>query len=148
MAKILVVDDDQDILNITRAAFEIAGHEVLGMVDSRSATNQIFSYQPDAIVLDLMMPHISGWDLLGIIRRSEPRTSRIPIVIISGLTDVDNRVKGLRQGADDYLPKPFNPRELIARIKALLRRVQLDTTSSDNKLDIQINNIQIRPKSR
>lgn len=152
MAKILVIDDDQDILNITRAAFGIAGHQVIGIADSRTATDQIFSYQPDAIVLDLLMPHLSGWDLLESIRSSEPRTSRVPIVIISGLTDVDNRVKGLRQGADDYLPKPFDPKELIVRVEVLIQRREETTgglhgSLADNPLVEVIHGLEQNRKS-
>jgi DNA-binding response OmpR family regulator len=152
MARIIVIDDDPDILNITRASFEIAGHEVMGVADSRVATDQLFAYQPDAVVLDLMMPHLSGWDLLEIIRGSEPRSSRVPIVIISALADVDNRVKGLRQGADDYLSKPFDPKELIVRVEVLIQRREessggLHGSLADNPLVEVIHGLEQNRKS-
>lgn len=152
MPRILVIDDDQDILNVTRAAFEIAGHEVLSVSDPRTAMDQLFAYQPDAVVLDLMMPHVSGWDLLEMIRGSEPRSSRVPLVIISALGDVDSRVKGLRQGADDYLPKPFDPKELIVRVEVLIQRREetrggLQGSLADNPLVEVIHGLEQNRKS-
>jgi DNA-binding response OmpR family regulator len=118
--RILVVEDELKILQIIRAYLEKEGYEVSSATDGEAALSIFRSFQPDLIVLDRMLPKISG-DLLCTRFRQE---SDIPIIILSARSTEDDRVFGLQIGADDYLTKPFSPRELVARIQALLRRCQ------------------------
>ncbi len=128
MTKILICEDEASILNIERAYLEKAGFEVLTAMDGPSGLHLFESQQPDLIVLDLMLPGLSGEELLKEVRRS----SSCPVIIVSAKTDVNHRIGNLREGADDYLTKPFSARELVERVKAILRR-------SDKAADKQAN---------
>ena len=125
MPNILLVDDDPDILRILTAAFESAGHEVRATVDPVEVAPLLVQRQFDAVVLDVMMPRLSGWDLLEDLRR-DPRTERLPVLMLSAIGDSPNRVRGIRMGADDFLTKPFHPEEILARIEGLLERRRKD----------------------
>jgi DNA-binding response OmpR family regulator len=119
MSQILVVDDDSDILRILTATLEWAGHSVRATLDPDEVQPLLAGQRFDLMILDVMMPRRSGWEILEELR-SEPRTPRLPVVMLSAIGDAANRVRGLRLGADDFLAKPFNPEELIARIEGLL----------------------------
>jgi CheY-like chemotaxis protein len=121
MAKLLLIDDDPDILGLVRFLFETSGHQVFSTLDPRQAFELAATTLPDAIVLDVMMPGISGWEVLERLRADE-RTRALPVVMLSAIGDSSNRTKGLRLGADDFLPKPFSPEELLARVEALVAR--------------------------
>lgn len=125
MPNILLVDDDPDILRILTAAFESAGHEVRATVDPVEVAPLLIQRRFDAVVLDVMMPRLSGWDLLEDLRR-DPRTERLPVLMLSAIGDSSNRVRGIRLGADDFLAKPFHPEEILARIEGLLERRRKD----------------------
>jgi len=115
---VLVVDDDGHIRDVVRFALEQAGHEVLEAADGAEA-RQRFTEQPcDLIVLDIIMPEQDGLDVCRHIRAR----SQVPIIFLSSRDEELDRVLGLELGADDYLTKPFSPRELVARVKAVLRR--------------------------
>ncbi len=118
MAKVLIVDDDPDILFVVASALEASGHDVETLLDP-GAVNALASTQPfDAIVLDVMMPGLSGYDVLHLLR-SEPSLARIPVLFLSAQADSQHRIRGLREGADDFLSKPFIPDELVLRIERL-----------------------------
>ena len=121
MAKILLIDDDADILAVLRANFETHGHRVVSTLDPRSAVHLAQHTPADAVVLDLMMPGITGWDVLDLLRKNA-ETQNVPVVILSACADVSERVRGLRSGADDFVVKPFNPEELVARVEGLISR--------------------------
>jgi DNA-binding response OmpR family regulator len=121
MAKLLLIDDDPDILGLVRFLFETSGHQVSSTLDPRQAFELATTTLPDAIVLDVMMPGISGWEVLERLRADE-RTRALPVIMLSAIGDSSNRTKGLRLGADDFLPKPFSPEELLARVEALIAR--------------------------
>ena len=118
--RILVVDDEVRILNFLKSKLKAAGYETLTTSNGREALEQVQIKEPDLIVLDVVMPVMSGLETL-----KELRTfSKVPVIILSAKgADID-KIKGLGLGADDYLPKPFNPDELVARIKAVLRRLE------------------------
>ncbi len=119
MARLLVVDDDSHIRDVMRFALEQAGHEIVEAGDGAAAL-RLFRSQPfDMAVLDILMPEDDGLHLCRTIRE----TSRLPIIFVSSRDDELDRVLGLELGADDYLTKPFSPRELVARVAAILRRV-------------------------
>ncbi|MCB1054986.1 MAG: protein kinase [Acidobacteria bacterium] len=124
MATILVVDDDPAILLVIEAALQKAGHRVLGYTDPERAAQAAERTAVDAAILDIMMPGRSGYDLLGALR-SDPRTQLLPVLFLSSLDSAPERVRGLREGADDYLGKPFDPEELSLRLDRLLVRSRL-----------------------
>lgn len=127
MAKILVVDDDAHIRDVVRFALERAGHDVSEASDGRGALQRFEAAAPDLIVLDILMPEVDGLEVCREIRR----TSEVPILFLSSRDEELDRVLGLEMGADDYVTKPFSPRELVARTKGILRRAQR-TVSSDS----------------
>jgi len=121
MAHILLVDDDPDILSILSAVFESAGHRVLATSDPLAVGDLAREHWLDAVILDVMMPRRSGWEVLEELR-SEPRSQRLPVLMLSAIGDAANRVRGIRLGADDFLAKPFHPEEVLARVEALVGR--------------------------
>ncbi|MDP2931061.1 MAG: response regulator transcription factor [Chloroflexota bacterium] len=127
--KILVVDDEQKIVSTVRAYLEREGYHVLEANDGRQALEISQQEQPDLIVLDLMLPEIDGLEVCRQIRRS----SDVPIIMLTARQEDADKLIGLELGADDYVTKPFSPRELVARVKVVLRRarpVQTHTTPS------------------
>jgi DNA-binding response OmpR family regulator len=118
--KMLVVDDEERILNFLRTKLKSSGYDVVTASSGTEALEQAQAQEPDLMVLDVLMPRLSGYDTLKELRRF----SSVPVIILSARgTDAD-RIKGLSLGADDYLPKPFNPDELVARIEAMRRRLE------------------------
>lgn len=117
---ILIVDDEERIVNFLRAKLKVSGYDVLVATDGAEALEQYQTHEPDLVVLDLVMPKMDGFEVLKELRSF----SSVPVIILSAKrTDVD-KIKGLHLGADDYLPKPFNPDELLARIEAVKRRLE------------------------
>lgn len=121
MAKILIIDDDSHILTILEVTFLAAGHEVLAAESIKRARAQLGDPDIEAVVLDVQLPDGTGWDLVQSIR-GDARTEHLPVIMLSALTEVNNRVRGLRTGADDYMSKPFHPEEMLARVEALIAR--------------------------
>ena len=118
--RILVTDDDRAIRESVARALELEGYEVRTASDGVQALEAVATWGPDAVVLDVMMPTLDG---LGVCRSLRNRGDRTPVLILTARTEVSDRVAGLDAGADDYLPKPFALDELLARVRALLRRV-------------------------
>jgi DNA-binding response OmpR family regulator len=118
--KILVVDDEQEIAGIIRAYLERDGYQVILAHDGRNALQLVRRESPDLMVLDLMLPLISGWDVC----RSVRKESNLPIIMLTARDEVSDKIVGLELGADDYVTKPFDPKELVSRVKAVLRRFQ------------------------
>jgi two-component system OmpR family response regulator len=118
MKTILVVDDEPKIAALARDYLEHAGYAVLVAADGRAALDAVGRSRPDLVVLDLGLPEVDGLDVTREIRR----TSALPIVMLTARDDEVDKLVGLELGADDYLTKPFSPRELVARVKAVLRR--------------------------
>jgi two-component system alkaline phosphatase synthesis response regulator PhoP len=126
--KILVVDDERKIVDIVKGYLEKDGYKVLAAYDGKAALDLARNRAPDLIVLDLMLPEISGWDVC----RSLRAESNVPIIMLTARDDDMDKIVGLELGADDYVAKPFNPKELISRIRAVLRRV--DRTDEKKKV--------------
>jgi two-component system, OmpR family, phosphate regulon response regulator PhoB len=120
-AKILIIEDEPAIRELVAVNLRHAGHEVEQAHDAASARQRIDTHLPDLIVLDWMLPDVSGIDLARRLR-SDPRTRDLPIIMLTARAAEGDKLQGFDAGADDYLTKPFSPRELIARIRALLRR--------------------------
>jgi DNA-binding response OmpR family regulator len=118
--KILVVDDEKKIVDIVKAYLERDGYRVIFAYDGKSALYMARSQSPDLIVLDLMLPEVSGWDVCRTLRAE----SNIPIIMLTARDDDSDKIVGLELGADDYVVKPFNPKELMSRVRAVLRRAE------------------------
>jgi DNA-binding response OmpR family regulator len=118
---VLVIDDEKDLIELVRYNFEKDGFRVLDAADGESGLSRAVREKPDVIILDLMLPGIDGFEVCRAMR-SQSETSRIPIIVLTAKTSETDRIVGLELGADDYMTKPFSPRELIARVKALIRR--------------------------
>jgi DNA-binding response OmpR family regulator len=128
---VLVVDDEPKIVDVVREYLEHAGFAVRTAGDGPAALERARALAPDLIVLDLGLPGLDGLDVARQLRRS----SRVPVIILTARGDEVDRIIGLELGADDYLVKPFSPRELVARVRAVLRRVdEHDTTADDEPL--------------
>jgi len=127
MARVLVVDDDQRLLRMLRRTLAYEGFEVTTAEDGQEALNSIYQMPPDVIVLDWMMPKLDGVGVLEALRGQDDNT---PVLMLTARDAVHYRVEGLGRGADDYLIKPFESIELIARVKALLRRAGVDDQAS------------------
>ena len=118
--KVLIVDDNRDNIELVSDVLEMGGHRVFTATEGAVALTVAHAELPDLILLDINMPGMSGFEVCAQLKAS-PDTIEIPIIMLTALSDVDNRVKGLAVGADDYLTKPFSPRELLARVERSLR---------------------------
>ena len=127
MKTILVVDDEPKIVELARDYLEHAGFAVVSAFDGSEALTRARTDAPDLIVLDLGLPKLDGLDVARALRRD----SNVPIVILSGRSDESDKLVGLELGADDYVTKPFSPKELVARVRAVLRRSERPATPSD-----------------
>jgi DNA-binding response OmpR family regulator len=123
MPKVLVVEDDRDIAEIIRHYLEKAGHSVDHLASGSAVMPKVRASRPDLVVLDLMLPELDGLTVCQAMR-SDPKTAAIPIIMVTARAEEADRIAGLELGADDYLTKPFSPKELAARVTALLRRTQ------------------------
>ena len=121
MKKILIIEDDRDIVELVRYNLEKEGYRVLTSVDGATGLVQARKSLPDLIILDLMLPKVPGLEICKELRR-DSTLPRIPILMLTARGEEADRVAGLEMGADDYVTKPFSPRELVARVKALFRR--------------------------
>ena len=123
MKKILVVDDEKKIVEIIQAYLERDGYQVISAFDGKAALNLAHSQHPDLIILDLMLPEMSGWDVCRMIRKE----SDVPIIMLTARDEVTDKIIGLEMGADDYVTKPFDTKELVSRVRAILRRAESKT---------------------
>ena len=121
--RILVVDDDREITRLLRSYLEQAGYEVLTAPTGESALHTLRREHPDLLLLDLMLPDRDGWDVTRVIR-SDATLADTPIIMLTARVEDTDKILGLELGADDYITKPFNPREVLARVRAMLRRQQ------------------------
>ena len=128
--KILVVDDEPEMADLLKSALVREGYEVLSAPGAREGLQQAFSFRPDLILLDIMMPGMDGWEMLSRLREF----SSVPVVMLTALQGQEAIVQGLDTGADDYITKPFRIQELKARVRAALRRASLPPSSDASPL--------------
>lgn len=140
--KVLIVDDEAPIRDMIIMALEMADYECIEAEDGKEAHAIIIDQKPDLILLDWMMPNLSGIELARRLKRDD-LTASIPIIMLTAKGEEDNKIQGLESGADDYITKPFSPRELIARLKAVMRRTQPQSTSEV----IKVLGVQLDPAS-
>lgn len=126
LANILVVEDEQAIAEMIMASLEMAGYQVKRAANGQVAYQMILEQAPDLILADWMMPMMSGLELTKRLKREE-KTAEIPIILLTAKSDENDKINGFDAGVDDYVVKPFSPRELLARIRAVLRRGHVDT---------------------
>jgi len=145
MKRILIIEDDRDIVELVQYNREREGFKVTSAGDGASGLTQVKKSPPDLLLLDLMLPKLPGLDVCKAIRR-EQTLNRLPILMLTARGEESDRVIGLELGADDYVTKPFSPRELVARIKALLRRSETPSGAEATKV-IAAGDILIDPES-
>jgi two-component system alkaline phosphatase synthesis response regulator PhoP len=119
--RVLVVDDDKEVVRLIRAYLEQAGFEVLAAYDGETAVHVIRRERPDLLLLDLMLPGKDGWEITRLVR-ADPALAATPIIMLTARVDDTDKIVGLELGADDYVTKPYNPREVVARVRARLRQ--------------------------
>ena len=142
---VLIVDDELSIREIARRYLEHAGFTVLEARDGLEGLTLARERQPDVIVLDVMLPKLDGWRVLEELRSNLPLERRIPVLMLTARGDESDRLRGLESGAEDYLVKPFSPRELVARVKIMLRRGQTsDDRASFGALEMEYANRRVR----
>ena len=140
MALIYIVEDDASIREIETIALKNSGHEVYAFENAEGVFAQLEKVLPDLMVLDVMLPDKDGNEIVGILRRNK-ETKRLPIIMVTAKTEEIDMIRGLENGADDYLKKPFSVMELITRIKVLLRRCEIETEDALKLGEITIDNI-------
>jgi two-component system alkaline phosphatase synthesis response regulator PhoP len=123
--RVLVVDDDREVVRLMRAYLERAGFAVLVAYNGESAIHNLRREKPDLLLLDLMLPDRDGWDITRIVR-ADPTLAHIPIIMLTARVDINDRIVGLEIGADDYVIKPYDPREVVARVRARLRSQEVE----------------------
>lgn len=143
MNKILIIDDDEELCELVSEYLGVEGFEIDAANDGESGLARALSGEYDLAILDVMLPKMNGFDVLRNLRAE----SKLPVIMLTARGDDMERIVGLEIGADDYLPKPFNPRELAARLRAILRRSAVDEASdASEKLDID--GVQISASAR
>ncbi|MGA5691122.1 response regulator [Cytobacillus pseudoceanisediminis] len=145
--KILVVDDEQSIVTLLQYNLQQAGYEVITAMDGQEGKDLAISEKPDLIVLDLMLPKLDGIEVCKQLRQQKIAT---PILMLTAKDDEFDKVLGLELGADDYMTKPFSPREVVARVKAILRRTQFVPEAAEEKTEdgdsLRIGGLKIFPQ--
>ena len=144
MPHILIIDDDAELSSMLGDYLANEGFDIDHAYDGEQGVNKALSYQYDAVILDVMMPRLDGFEALRIIRNK----SEVPVLMLTAKGDEVDRIVGLEIGADDYLPKPFSPRELLARIRAVLRRTQSDNDYPRKDKVQHVGELEINPSSR
>lgn len=123
MKTILIVDDETNIIRLVRGYLEKAGYTVLAAYNGETAMQSLRREKPDLLILDLGLPDRDGWDIIRLIR-NDKKLASLPIIILTARVEDSDKIIGLELWADDYITKPFNPREVVARVRALLRRTE------------------------
>ena len=145
MPKVLVVDDEPKILKVIEHSLHREGYEVITALDGNQAIEQFHRQEPDLIILDLMLPHVDGFQVCRTVRE----TSSIPIIILSVRNEELDKILGFNLGVDDYLSKPFSPVELCLRVKAVLRRTRKEeNTPTPDSSVFNSNGLYINPSTR
>lgn len=129
---ILVVDDEERMVRFIRLNLEQDGFRVIEAFNGSQAINRVRSELPDLVLLDVMMPDIDGFEVLKLIRE----TSNVPVIMLTAKGEEDDRVRGLELGADDYITKPFSPRELVSRVRAVLRRTESASQTTHGLIEV------------
>lgn len=144
MNKILIIDDDEELCELVSEYLGVEGFEVESVNDGETGLKRALTGEYDMAILDVMLPKMNGFDVLRNLREE----SALPVIMLTARGDDMERIVGLEIGADDYLPKPFNPRELAARLRAILRRAISDTDDGDPDDKIEVDGVQVVGSAR
>ena len=147
--KILIVDDEKQLVSLVSLHMKMSGYEVLSAKDGEEALTIAKEEAPDLIILDLMLPKMDGWEVCKRLR-TESNIGDIPVIMLTARSEAGDKLKGFECGADDYVTKPFSPRELVARVKRVLARAEkgpsVPTRYSFGDVDIDLENITVKVK--
>ena len=138
--QILIADDDREICDLLEIYINNEGYEVIKAYDGKEAYEKFLEYDPDCLILDVMMPKMDGLEVVNKIREE----AQVPILMLSAKTADIDKIRGLAKGADDYVVKPFNPLEVVARVKSLLRRSAYSSEKKTNDSKIEVGSLIIR----
>lgn len=130
--KILVIEDEERMARFVRLNLEQDGFQVNEALTGREGLDKLRTFMPDLILLDIMLPDLDGFELLKMIREIDT----VPVIMLTAKGEEEDKVRGLELGADDYITKPFSPRELVSRVKAVLRRIESTSVSSDELIEV------------
>jgi two-component system, OmpR family, response regulator CpxR len=144
MDKILIIDDDEELCELVSEYLTVEGFEISCVNDGETGLQQALTGDYDMAILDVMLPKMNGFDVLRNLREE----SKLPVIMLTARGDDMERIVGLEIGADDYLPKPFNPRELAARLRAILRRTVVSTEEGAENEAIEVDDVRVSPASR
>jgi two-component system, OmpR family, response regulator CpxR len=144
MDRVLIIDDDEELCDLVSEYLTVEGFETTCVHDGQSGLERARSGDFDMAILDVMLPKMNGFDVLRKLRED----SDVPVLMLTARGDDMERIVGLEIGADDYLPKPFNPRELVARLRAILRRVPNDDENGSTPEKVQVDDLEISTTSR
>lgn len=144
MSKVLIIDDDEELCDLVSEYLTVEGFETTAVHDGESGLERALSGEYDLAILDVMLPRINGFDVLRNLREK----SGLPVMMLTARGDDMERIVGLEIGADDYLPKPFNPRELVARLRAILRRASSDDNDHPPAEKIYVDDLELSASSR
>ncbi len=144
MDKVLIIDDDVELCDLVSEYLTVEGFETTSLHDGETGLAGALSGEYDLAILDVMLPKLDGFDVLKNLREK----SGLPVLMLTARGDDTERIVGLEIGADDYLPKPFNPRELVARLRAILRRASADKGSQASAEKISIDDLELSASSR
>src|SRR5829696_7804713 len=139
MNKVLIIDDDEELCDLVSEYLTVEGFETKAVHDGETGLEQALSGEYDLAILDVMLPKINGFDVLKNLREK----SGLPVLMLTARGDDMERIVGLEIGADDYLPKPFNPRELVARLRAILRRAAAENGAQPSAEKILIDDLEL-----
>ena len=149
--KILIVDDEKQLVSLVRLHMEMSGYEVLSASDGEEALAVAKRDKPDLMILDLMLPKIDGWEVCKRLR-TESKAGNIPVIMLTARSETEDKLKGFECGADDYITKPFSPRELVARVKRVLARAEkgpsAPTRYSCGDVDIDLEDFTVKVKGK
>ncbi len=133
--KILVVDDEPDVTDLVAYHLKAKGFHVESVNDATASISKARGYQPDLLILDIMMPDLSGIQICRILR-SDPKLSKVPIIFLTAKAEPPDRIEGLESGADDYVGKPFSPKELVLRVESIFRRLAAPKEPASTRLQV------------
>src|SRR5687767_14711594 len=144
MSKVLIIDDDEELCELVSEYLTVEGFETACVHDGESGLDRALNDEFDLAILDVMLPKMNGFEVLRNLREK----SRLPVLMLTARGDDMERIVGLEIGADDYLPKPFNPRELVARLRAVLRRASTEDGDHPAAEKIQVDDLELSSSSR
>ena len=144
MDKVLIIDDDEELCELVSEYLTVEGFEIESVNDGETGLQRALSGEHDMAILDVMLPKMNGFDVLRKLREE----SKLPVIMLTARGDDMERIVGLEIGADDYLPKPFNPRELAARLRAILRRTVVADENEEGSEKLDVEGVQLSPAAR